>query len=273
LQVWRRGGEIASTLTERCFFSLDARCGGLSASTFRPRSTALEAASIPRVPDIVEAARKLYSLCNRPGTSDETANHDAGAVGHDETTPADQSGLKSSVPSEVGRGGSEVETDKALWRSKAFHDGYLAGPLADINHEFPVGQTSGFIADAAAEADRAGARRRCRAPKSSPGFTPVTDGHIAADVSSAAAGASDFVASRPLLLIAARKPAFAAGTRPRRHANVAPARVAQQPATAASKHQERMESVRGLCRAAHLGCGPPTESNVPRACAKPWTTA
>jgi pyruvate dehydrogenase E1 component beta subunit len=54
------GAEIVATLTERCFDSLDApvqRLAGLDIST--PFNGALEAATIPRVPDIVAAARKL----------------------------------------------------------------------------------------------------------------------------------------------------------------------------------------------------------------------
>ena len=54
------GAEVVATLTERCFFALDAapqRVAGLDIPT--PFSGALEAATIPRVPDIVEAARKL----------------------------------------------------------------------------------------------------------------------------------------------------------------------------------------------------------------------
>jgi pyruvate dehydrogenase E1 component beta subunit len=54
------GAEVVATLTERCFFSLDAapqRVAGLDIPT--PFSGALEAATIPRVPDIVEAARRL----------------------------------------------------------------------------------------------------------------------------------------------------------------------------------------------------------------------
>jgi pyruvate dehydrogenase E2 component (dihydrolipoamide acetyltransferase) len=47
---------------------------------------------------------------------------------------------------------AEVETDKAIMEVEAFHDGYLAGPLAAIDSEFPVGQTIGYIADNAAEA-------------------------------------------------------------------------------------------------------------------------
>lgn len=85
------GGEIASTLTERCFFSLDApvrRLAGLDIPT--PFNGALEAASIPRVPDIVEAARSLYHSATDQETRNETANHDAGAVGHDEQRPADK---------------------------------------------------------------------------------------------------------------------------------------------------------------------------------------
>jgi pyruvate dehydrogenase E2 component (dihydrolipoamide acetyltransferase) len=51
-----------------------------------------------------------------------------------------------------GEAVAEVETDKAIMEVEAFHDGYLAGPLADVNHELPVGQTIGFIADTVAEA-------------------------------------------------------------------------------------------------------------------------
>ena len=47
---------------------------------------------------------------------------------------------------------AEVETDKAVMEVEAFHDGYLAGPLAAINAELPVGQTIGFIADTMGEA-------------------------------------------------------------------------------------------------------------------------
>ncbi len=54
------GAEVVASLTERCFFSLDAppqRVAGLDMPT--PYNGALESASIPRVPDIVEAARAL----------------------------------------------------------------------------------------------------------------------------------------------------------------------------------------------------------------------
>jgi pyruvate dehydrogenase E1 component beta subunit len=54
------GAEIASTLAERCFYSLDApvkRLAGLDIPT--PFNGKLEAATIPQVPDIIEAARAL----------------------------------------------------------------------------------------------------------------------------------------------------------------------------------------------------------------------
>jgi len=54
------GAEIAASLAERCFFALDApvqRVAGLDLPT--PYNGALEAASIPRVADIVAAARAL----------------------------------------------------------------------------------------------------------------------------------------------------------------------------------------------------------------------
>jgi len=54
------GAEMVATLTERCFFSLDAppqRVAGLDIPT--PYNGALEAVSIPRIPDVVDAARAL----------------------------------------------------------------------------------------------------------------------------------------------------------------------------------------------------------------------
>jgi hypothetical protein len=66
------GAEIAATLTERCFDALDApvqRLAGLDIST--PFNGALEAATIPRVPDIVAAARELCrpTQANKAGTT------------------------------------------------------------------------------------------------------------------------------------------------------------------------------------------------------------
>ena len=54
------GAEIAATLAERCFYSLDApikRLAGLDIPT--PFNGKLEAATIPQIPDIVSAARGL----------------------------------------------------------------------------------------------------------------------------------------------------------------------------------------------------------------------
>jgi pyruvate dehydrogenase E1 component beta subunit len=54
------GAEISATLTERCFYSLDApvqRLAGLDIPT--PYNGALEAASIPQIADIVSATRQL----------------------------------------------------------------------------------------------------------------------------------------------------------------------------------------------------------------------
>src|ERR1019366_5449849 len=42
---------------------------------------------------------------------------------------------------------AEIETDKAVMEVTAFHDGYLAGPLASEGAEMPVGQIIGYIAD------------------------------------------------------------------------------------------------------------------------------
>ena len=54
------GAELQATLTERCFFSLEApprRVAGLDIPT--PYNGTLEATTIPQVPDIVAAARRL----------------------------------------------------------------------------------------------------------------------------------------------------------------------------------------------------------------------
>jgi pyruvate/2-oxoglutarate dehydrogenase complex dihydrolipoamide acyltransferase (E2) component len=42
---------------------------------------------------------------------------------------------------------AEVETDKAIMEVEAFHDGYLAGPLAPEGTDMPVGKIIGYIAD------------------------------------------------------------------------------------------------------------------------------
>jgi len=42
---------------------------------------------------------------------------------------------------------ADVETDKAVMDVEAFHDGYLAGPLAAAGSEMPVGAIMGYIAD------------------------------------------------------------------------------------------------------------------------------
>ncbi len=47
---------------------------------------------------------------------------------------------------------AEVETDKAVMEVEAFHDGYLAGPLAPEGAEMPVGKVIGYIADSHGEA-------------------------------------------------------------------------------------------------------------------------
>ncbi len=68
------GAEIVATLTDRCFDALDAplqRLAGLDIST--PFNGALEAATIPQVPDIVAAAR---ALC-RPTQANKAATKSA----------------------------------------------------------------------------------------------------------------------------------------------------------------------------------------------------
>jgi pyruvate dehydrogenase E2 component (dihydrolipoamide acetyltransferase) len=57
---------------------------------------------------------------------------------------------------------AEVETDKAVMDVEAFHDGYLAGPLAQAESDLPVGTVIGYISDSPRQAqeDRAGATEK-----------------------------------------------------------------------------------------------------------------
>lgn len=47
---------------------------------------------------------------------------------------------------------AEVETDKAIMDVEAFHDGFLAGPLAPADQDIKVGQPIGYIVDSVEEA-------------------------------------------------------------------------------------------------------------------------
>ena len=71
---------------------------------------------------------------------------------------------------------AEVETDKAVMEVAAFHDGYLAGPLAAEGTEMPVGKVIGYIADSPGEAPAAVAQATPAAPKTAPPETvPAAD--------------------------------------------------------------------------------------------------
>ena len=63
---------------------------------------------------------------------------------------------------------AEVETDKAVMEVEAFHDGYLAGPLASEGTEMPVGKIIGYIADSPGEAPAGEAQATPAAPKTAP---------------------------------------------------------------------------------------------------------
>jgi pyruvate dehydrogenase E2 component (dihydrolipoamide acetyltransferase) len=63
---------------------------------------------------------------------------------------------------------AEVETDKAVMEVDAFHDGYLAGPLAAEGTEMPVGKVIGYIADSPGEAPARVAQATPAAPKTAP---------------------------------------------------------------------------------------------------------
>ncbi len=136
-----------------------------------------------------------------------------------------------------GEAVAEVETDKAVMEVEAFHDGYLAGPLAKTDSEFPVGQTIGFIADTEKEAaDIAasppvasvnGAAQPSVKTQTPPPLAPVTAGAASEPVSSILAAAT---ANRPQTgQLSPRARALA------RHASGIAAEAVQPPAPAIRK--------------------------------------
>jgi pyruvate dehydrogenase E2 component (dihydrolipoamide acetyltransferase) len=70
-------------------------------------------------------------------------------------------------PIKKGEAVAEIETDKAVMDVEAFHDGFLAGPLAQEGGEMSVGSIMGFIADTPRAAAPAG-------DKTTPESTPVS---------------------------------------------------------------------------------------------------
>jgi pyruvate dehydrogenase E2 component (dihydrolipoamide acetyltransferase) len=71
---------------------------------------------------------------------------------------------------------AEVETDKAIMEVEAFHDGYLAGPLAAEGTDMPVGKIIGYIADHPGEPPAGIAQAAPPAPKTAPPETvPAAD--------------------------------------------------------------------------------------------------
>jgi pyruvate dehydrogenase E2 component (dihydrolipoamide acetyltransferase) len=76
--------------------------------------------------------------------------------------------MKLGDPIKKGDTIAEVETDKAVMEVDAFHDGYLAGPLAPEGTEMPVGKVIGYIADSPGEAPAGVAQATPAAPKTAP---------------------------------------------------------------------------------------------------------
>ena len=84
--------------------------------------------------------------------------------------------MKLGDPIKKGDTIAEVETDKAVMEVTAFHDGYLAGPLALEGTEMPVGQIIGYIADSPGGTATAAAQTTSLAPKTAPPeATPAAD--------------------------------------------------------------------------------------------------
>ena len=68
---------------------------------------------------------------------------------------------------------AEVETDKALMEVEVFHDGYLAGPLAAVDTDLPVGQVIGYISDSPDVSEPSPALKAD--PKAKPGSKPEAE--------------------------------------------------------------------------------------------------
>ena len=146
------GAEIVATLTERCFDSLDApvqRLAGLDIST--PFNGALEAATIPRVPDIVAAAR---ALC-RPG---DAQGNKAGA----KSAPSP----KSTGPGEAAAGVAQA-TPAA---PKTVPPETASGPKAVVA---AAGKGASAPAAKPASAPVAAADKGAPAPAAKPAATPA----------------------------------------------------------------------------------------------------
>ncbi len=84
-------------------------------------------------------------------------------------------------PIKKGESIANVETDKAVMDVEAFHDGYLAGPLAAEGSELPVGATIGFIAESPEPIAPADASLPPPRPSASPTVTAPSPARPAAD--------------------------------------------------------------------------------------------
>jgi pyruvate dehydrogenase E2 component (dihydrolipoamide acetyltransferase) len=80
-------------------------------------------------------------------------------------------------PIKKGEAIAEVETDKAVMDVEAFHDGYLAGPLAAIDTEMPVGGIIGYIADSPVTAPQTSVPPEPSPPKA--GSAPASSPQVA----------------------------------------------------------------------------------------------
>ncbi|VAW77452.1 Dihydrolipoamide acetyltransferase component of pyruvate dehydrogenase complex [hydrothermal vent metagenome] len=64
---------------------------------------------------------------------------------------------------------AEIESDKAVMDVESFHDGYLAGPLAEAETDVPVGAVIGYIVDTPAQVAQASTGQEGAAPTPAPG--------------------------------------------------------------------------------------------------------
>ncbi len=145
---------------------------------------------------------------------------------------------------------AEVETDKAVMEVEAFHDGYLAGPLAPEGTEMPVGKIIGYIADSPGEDSAGVAQATPAAPKTAP---PET-------VRAAAVPAEEVVAPK-----AAAAAAFKGAPAPAAKPAAAPAKTTDAPTPQVASPEQGAGVRSALLRAQSSSPLPAGERSAPNA--------
>jgi pyruvate dehydrogenase E2 component (dihydrolipoamide acetyltransferase) len=176
--------------------------------------------------------------------------------------------MKLGDPIKKGDTIAEIETDKAVMEVTAFHDGYLAGPLALEGAEMPVGQIIGYIADSP------GGTAAAKAAPVAPKVAPPETAHAAdapaevgkdpnAAAPAAVKGAPAPVAKpavAPVQKTSAQNPSSPSPPRPAEGAGTKPAPIPQ------SSSPQREDATQSVPPAAENSSPtPPVEKSTPMA--------